>query len=252
MTSLDEYVKILDKVEEPEFAHLADKLKFYLKNQRFYKIDLNTRKIEAPPFLSVKGDHEAQVVCFTIDRFFENMDLTEATWVIQYIDALGNPYLYRVPFYDTYLLKEEGKLVLPWIIKDPVTTHSGKIHFAFQFYKLDKDEFLSYQPIKLTEDIYMPNIYYYKDEDGNYVKAEEEKFNSSKEYFEYTYKVRGYLYNLNTLPAQSQILHSLDIKNIPQVEPESPEAQQVHEIYADLTTLKNQLQQWDIFWEEIE
>lgn len=251
MITLDEYIKKLDKIEAPEFAHLAEKLRFYLQKQKLYNIDLNSRKIEAPTFLSVKGDHEAQVICFTVDRFFENMDLAQdVTCVIQYINAKGDPYLYRVPFYDTYLLKEEEKLVLPWIIKDPVTIASGKIQFALQFYKLDKEEELSFQPIVLSKDTYAAGIYYY-DNDGERIKDNSEDFTPNRDYYEYTYKVKGYLFNLSTLPAYSQVLHSLNIKEIPQLEFGTPGAQQIHEIYADLTTLKNQLQQWDIYWEEL-
>lgn len=297
MITLDEYIKKLDKIEAPEFEHLAEKLRFYLQKQKLYNIDLNSRKIEAPTFLSVKGDYEAQVICFTVDRFFENMDLAQdVTCVIQYINAKGDPYLYRVPFYDTYLLKEEGKLVLPWIIKDPVTIASGKIQFALQFYKLDKDDFLSYQPIKLSENTYAAGIYYYDDGGDEPVIDNSEDFTPDRDYYEYTYKIKGYLFNLSTLPAYSQVLHSLDIKNIPlkeyqytlvqeeinennfisgilyiqtgpeeyalaeqyvsnkdyYIKSEVPKNEQLHEIYADLTTLKNQLQQWDIFWEEIE
>lgn len=297
MITLDEYIKKLDKIEAPEFAHLAEKLRFYLQKQKLYNIDLNSRKIEAPTFLSVKGDHEAQVICFTVDRFFENMDLAQdVTCVIQYINAKGDPYLYRVPFYDTYLLKEEGKLVLPWIIKDPVTIASGKIQFAFQFYKLDKDDSLSYQPIKLSENTYATGIYYYDNDAGERIIDDSKDFTLGRDYYEYTYKIKGYLFNLSTLPAYSQILHSLNIKNIPQPEYEyiliekdlidanhfisgmffikegedqykpadsyiagkdyylknkSPKPEQIHEIYADLTTLKNQLDKWDICWEEL-
>lgn len=295
MIALDEYIKKLDKIEAPEFAHLAKKLRFYLQKQKLYNIDLNTRKIEAPTFLSVKGDHEAQVICFTVDRFFENMDLAQdIICVVQYINAKGDPYLYRVPFYDTYLLKEEGKLVLPWIIKDPVTIASGKIQFSLQFYKLDKEENLSFQPIVLSEKTYTTGIYYYDNDNNERVLDNSEKFTADRDYYEYTHKVKGYLFNLSTLPAYSQVLHSLNIKNIPQpeyeyvlvkdinennfvsgilyiktgtdkytlaneyvpgkdyyVKSESSKTEQIHEIYADLTTLKNQLQQWDIYWEEI-
>lgn len=255
MKTLDEYIKLLDQIEAPEFEHLADKLKFYLRNQKFYKVDLNTRKIEAPTFLSVKGDHEAQVICFVVDRFFENMDLTMATWVVQYVNAKGDPYIYRIPFYDNYLLKEEGQIVLPWIIKDPVTITSGKIHFSLQCYRLDKEEGLSYQSIELSEDTYAPDIYYYKDGE-QFKKATFQNYDDTKKpYYEYTHKVKGYLYNLQTLPAQSQILHSFDIKNLPELEKDTeilPAHLQLKEMYADLTTLKNQLQNWDIYWEEIE
>ena len=77
MITLDEYIKKLDKIEEPDFKFLAEKLKLYLEEQKFYNIDLNTRQVEAPAFISAKGDHEAQVICFTVDRFFENMDLAQ-------------------------------------------------------------------------------------------------------------------------------------------------------------------------------
>lgn len=250
MVTLDEYIKLLDKIEAPDLEHLAEKLKFYLRKQKFYEVDLNTRKIEAPPFLSVKGEHEAQVICFKVDRFFENMDLTMGTWVIQYENAKGDSYLYRVPFYDTYLLKEEAKIILPWIIGDPVTIKSGKIAFSLQCYQLEKDDIEDYWPIELSENSYAENMYYYKVDEDQYV-LDDGPFDSTKDYYDLTRKVRGYLYNLQTLPAQSQILHSFDIKKLPDFEKDetTPEVQlQLKEIYAQMTTLKNQQYTWDINW----
>lgn len=295
MMSLDEYIKLLNQIEAPEFEHLAKKLKFYLKQQKFYNVNLNSREIEAPPFLGVKGDHEAQVICFVVDRFFENMDLgQDVTWVVQYINAKGEPFLYRIPFYDTYLFKEEGKLVLPWIIRESVTDYAGKVQFSLECYRLDKNKNPSYNSIVLTEKTYAAGIYYYDNENGERVIDNSENFTPGREYYEYTHKIEGFLFNLNTKPVYSQVLYSLDIKNLPDVEYEyllvedineknfapgifyiknienqyvlansyiagkdyylknkSTKSEQIHEIYADLTTLKNQLDKWDICWEEV-
>ena len=40
-----------------------------------YNIDLNTRVVEAPKFLGVEADHEAELIYFMVDRYFDSVDL---------------------------------------------------------------------------------------------------------------------------------------------------------------------------------
>jgi hypothetical protein len=77
-------------------------------------VDLNTRKISAPPFLSVEADHSAEIIFFSIDRYYDSMDLSQLVGMIQFRDAKNREYYYVIPYYDTTSV--EQKIIFPWNI----------------------------------------------------------------------------------------------------------------------------------------
>lgn len=235
-----EYLDYLNKLKNPDFQALT-----FPKGEHIYNINLNTRKVDAPTFLSVKNDHEAETILFQVDRFFDNMDLSMTNCVIQYTNALGDGYLYRVPFYDKETYQEKGKLIIPWFIKAPVTVASGPVYFSFQFYILDGEK--KYQEILLTEESYEPNKYYVL-ENNEYIISEED-FNAEKKYFQFINEVKGYKYDLHTQPSKSQVLHSLGLSKI-DIE-EDPQVTILNEIFDDLNHIQREIEQWDIYWEEL-
>jgi hypothetical protein len=50
--------------------------------EQLYSIDLNTRLINGPAELSVKDNHEADLLYFIVDRYFETTDLAETFCVV--------------------------------------------------------------------------------------------------------------------------------------------------------------------------
>ena len=105
-----------------------------------YDIDLNTRSIKAPKFLSVQRDHKAEVIYFKVDRYFDYMDLATTICIIQYHipgDAKKVPYIYIVPFYDTHTYEKEHKMIFPWVIGGATTAQKGVLEYAVRFYKID-------------------------------------------------------------------------------------------------------------------
>jgi hypothetical protein len=69
-----------------------------------YNIDLVSRTIDAPQYLSVKKDHRSTVVYFKVDRYHDAIDLSNTICVIEYIVPNSEtrvPYIYVVPFFDT-------------------------------------------------------------------------------------------------------------------------------------------------------
>lgn len=100
-------------------------------------IDLETRTIEAPEYLSVQFDHDSETVFFEIDRYFDSVDLSSMCCVIQYINAGKEGRFYPVPFYDT--LTKEGKIIFPWQISGEVTKYAGNVEYAVRFYSIDFD-----------------------------------------------------------------------------------------------------------------
>lgn len=110
-----------------------------LRVDEVYDIDLKTRTINGPKFVSVRRDHGAETIYFKVDRYVDYMDLANTACVIEYIvpgDKEKIPYIYIVPFYDTVKFSEENKMIFPWNINGPVTMREGTIEYAIRFFKI--------------------------------------------------------------------------------------------------------------------
>lgn len=102
------------------------------------EIDLETRKIQAPEFLSVEKDHQAETVYFCVDRFFDHVDLSTKTCIVQYVNAAGEGRMYPVPFVDITTKAAENKMIFPWVIGREATKEAGVVEFSVQFYEVDE------------------------------------------------------------------------------------------------------------------
>lgn len=163
-----------------------------------YDVDLNTRTINGPEFLSVRRDHKSEVVYFKVDRFFDYMDLANTTCVIQYLlpgDDTKVPHMYAVPFYDTTTCFAENKMIFPWSVGGTATMKDGEIEYAIRFFRVEGER----AEAKLA-------------------------------------------YNLNTLPAKSKILQSIEADNeIMKAAYDTPIATKYEEL---LDQLKNTKTYW--------
>lgn len=107
-------------------------------DEKIYNIDLSERKIEAPAYLSIEKDHYAETIYFLVDRYYDNIDLTETTCIVQYINAKNESRIYAVPFYD--ITTFPGKILFPWCIDSEVTKVAGNVKFSMKFYNTFKNE----------------------------------------------------------------------------------------------------------------
>jgi len=119
-------------------------------DEKTFDVDLSSRTISVPTFLSVSKDHRAETVYFLVDRFFEYKDLATTSCMIEFINAEGKGGFYPVPFYDIssyprYFSEEDGetvvheaKMIIPWCIEGDVTAAPGPVQFALRFYELDE------------------------------------------------------------------------------------------------------------------
>lgn len=142
-----------------------------------YEIDLNSRVIKTPSFLSVKKDQAAETIYFLIDRFAGEIDLATTACVIQYKNQAGQESFYPVPFYDisTYsshtandYLEVEVKsgTYEPnkfYIENDGNYVISADEYDAEQTYyiKSDVSSNKRYILTEVTEENYLPDKYYY-------------------------------------------------------------------------------------------
>lgn len=135
ITTPQEYyakLHLIQDTNKPSIAVLAP------NTEKIYNIDLNTRKIDSPEFLSIEKDHMAETIYFMVDRVYDSIDLAETTCIIQYINAKKEARIYAVPFYDITTIN--GKIIIPWCIEGEATKASGTVKYSFKFYSTFKDE----------------------------------------------------------------------------------------------------------------
>lgn len=133
--SVDEYIKYLSYIQSnnrPAIAVLPS-------TEKVYNIDLKTRQIETPEYLSVEHDHKSETVYFKVNRFFDYMDLSETTCIVQYITADNKARIYVVPFYDITSFSKEDKMLIPWCVDGGATATAGPIQYSIRFYKVDAE-----------------------------------------------------------------------------------------------------------------
>lgn len=132
ITTAEEYfanLHLLQNVNQPTYALLP-------AAEKIYKIDVNTRQIEAPKFLGLEKDHKSETIYFMIDRYVDYMDLTQTCCVVQFNNAHNQTRYYPVPFYDIYKFAAEGKIIFPWCLDAHVTDFPGPIEFSIRFFKI--------------------------------------------------------------------------------------------------------------------
>ncbi len=128
ITSSQEYQEFLAGIA-PSFMEYT-RIPTY---EPIYEIDLNTRKVSAPPFIGVEGDHEAEYIFFRVDRYFDSIDLSNAIGLISFKNAKGEEFFQLIPCYDIY--SEQGKMIFPWVIQAPAVQYAGTVLFSIKFYK---------------------------------------------------------------------------------------------------------------------
>lgn len=128
----NEKLYLIQDTNKPSIAILLP------SDEKIYNVDLATRSIDAPKFLSVEKDHYAETIYFLVDRYYDNIDLSQTTCIVQYINAKDEGRIYAVPFMD--ITTYEGKILLPWCIEGEATKAAGRIKFALKFYTTFKDQ----------------------------------------------------------------------------------------------------------------
>ena len=206
VTDRQDYLDLLYRVQDP---NRQDKIIQLPKDEPIYNIDLNARKIDAPKFLSVEYDHNSETIYFSVDRFFDNVDLSTMFCVIQYQNAnpdkYKNGFIYAVPYFDIITQAENNKMLFQWAIEGPATAYSGIVTFSIKFYKISE----------LAID----------SADGHQTK------------------LKVYDYVLNTLPSKSEVLHGLNV--LATNENYYFEATEVEQIYQRIEEVRREN---DLYW----
>lgn len=107
-------------------------------DESLFEINANTRAINIPTDfirngVAVQGDELAEVIYFSIDRYFDTTDLFEKDILIQYELPDGQPGLV-VPLNKTIDFIKD-KVVFGWAIDNTITQQAGNVKFSIRFYE---------------------------------------------------------------------------------------------------------------------
>lgn len=112
-------------------------------DEDFLEINANTRAIKIPTAFArngvgVQGDEMAEVVYFTIDRYFDAIDLAneDIKIIIQWEarDRNKQPIVGISPNYGKDIETIPGKIIFGWPIYSELTQTAGNIKFAVRFF----------------------------------------------------------------------------------------------------------------------
>ena len=103
-----------------------------------FRIDANTRKITVPEqfkTIGVEGDINAEIIFFTIDRFFDAMDFG-AEEIIAAIEwkRSGDKEGDADKAYIKELTTYDNKILIGWVIDEEIANTAGAIDFAVRLY----------------------------------------------------------------------------------------------------------------------
>lgn len=133
-------------------------------DEPLFNINANTRKIDVPTDftrngIAVQGDELAEIVYFSIDRYFDTTDLYEKDILIQWEAPLKpgqmEPKKGLSVTVNKSLALMPGKVVFGWPITNDITETAGNVKFAVRFYDriedpVTKKEMLAYSWSTLT------------------------------------------------------------------------------------------------------
>ena len=149
-TDASEYLSLLQEIQNNNVSTFT----IMPADEPRFTIDSNSRNITVPSefsFLSVQNDHKAETIYFEIDRYFDDVDLSQHTCVIQFINKSGstiNEGTYPVTSMD--IDSVDGKIVFGWEICNDATQLTGDITFSVRFYSIDDNGNFTYNFNTLT------------------------------------------------------------------------------------------------------
>ena len=121
-------------------------------------IDANSRIINVPPAFTecsgVQSDNYAEIVTFTIDRYFDYKDLDLAEIVVQWKNG-NTEGVSKIVLKDLETYADQNKMRFGWPLTSEMTAAAGKLYFAVRFFTVDAqtqeiDYLLSTAPASIT------------------------------------------------------------------------------------------------------
>lgn len=163
--SLEEYFQAFGNITT---ASSATKFVALPLDEPIFEINADTREIKVPSAfstygLSVKGDQRAEIVYFSIDRYFDTTDLFDPVtdnntdginiiiqWEVTQSGATKVRGVSKALFQDVEILKSEGKMLFGWAINNAITGYTGSVKFSVRFYSVNSDKEVTFSLSTLT------------------------------------------------------------------------------------------------------
>ena len=153
ISNIDEYFGVLKALAEIEQRAENGNISEYIDpiftilpaTEETFRIDANSRKITIPDNFAkygagVQGDEIAEILYFSIDRYFDAMDLAEMDILIQWKHSADNDLPESLSAtYKKSLTLRPGEIVFGWPITKEMTERSGNIQFSVRFYRRENN-----------------------------------------------------------------------------------------------------------------
>lgn len=203
ITDLNDYFHVLpeliSKMNEPGF-----KPKFIILpvDEDLFEINANTREITVPASFKkgagVVGDQVAEIIYFSIDRYFDTMDLNNQNIYIEWIGPKGQDGVSQELIRD---ISKPGKIIFGWALHNEITQDPGTVEFAIRFWSKNKTGEIEYVLRTLPQRITINNGL-------NLDSLEDDKniFDESKQKFIFDRIVKSVLDDNINDPEQATIL----------------------------------------------
>lgn len=137
ITNPNDYYGLLYQIQDKNFPLKYPALPSP-EDESLVQVDLNSRTIDNKNnYITVEGDHAAEIIYFEVNRYFDTIDLTNMMCIIQYINADNEKRIYPVPYYD--VITHKDKIIFPWVLNYSATKKSGEINYMITFYKIEKN-----------------------------------------------------------------------------------------------------------------
>lgn len=98
-----------------------------------FVINANTRDIAAPKIVTLQNDQLAEMVIFTIDRYYDYMDLYNAHAYVQWTLPSGKEGATAIEFRDLETIP--GKIRFGWPLDSEVTAEVGTVKYSVRFWQ---------------------------------------------------------------------------------------------------------------------
>jgi hypothetical protein len=130
----EDRIKEIDTLELPKRETIKQEPVFY--------VNLNTRKVEVPAAfknIAVLGDYKAETIWFSVDRYFDGVDLSTKNAAIQFENnqiesCLPADYIYNNSHKNTI---REDELLIGWTLVHEVTSVPGPLKLSLKIYSGD-------------------------------------------------------------------------------------------------------------------
>lgn len=153
ISNIDDYFGVLKALAEIEQRAESGNISEYIDpiftilpaTEETFNIDANSRKISIPDNFAkygagVQGDEIAEILYFSIDRYFDAMDLAEMDILVQWKHSADNDLPESLSAtYKKSLTLQPGKIVFGWPITKEMTERSGNIQFSVRFYRRENN-----------------------------------------------------------------------------------------------------------------